>query len=211
MASFRRVYYFTGPTFALENIEKKRLKVSRFSECNDLFELASFSQSDPAYRDRFADWFAEIDGQMGMLCFCKSWKSPSMWGRYAGNGAGVCYCFDVEQTNLTDVNYVAERLFPSLTLANFFDHVGEEQMVDLFATKSAGWSDEEEVRLLWPLTEGQKEGDLHFASFSEAFCLREVLLGPRSRLTVQQVKDAAPEVEVHNTQRSPSGFDIQRC
>ena len=42
-----RAYYFTEAQWAYQNLRGKRLKISRFLELNDPFELFAVSQGDP--------------------------------------------------------------------------------------------------------------------------------------------------------------------
>lgn len=144
----KRVYYFTPPDYALENLRQRHLKVSRFSRCNDAFELAVFDLSDRDLRKRFDGWLRETDSTKGLICFCRSWRSPVLWGHYARNHTGLCYGFDVDPDILYEVRYVSERLYPGITAETFADHVGPGQLEELIATKFLHWSYEEEQRML---------------------------------------------------------------
>ena len=212
MAPTKRVYYFTPPKYALDNLTKKSLKVSRFSECNDPFELASFSQKNKAIRGRFRDWLAYMDKQNGLLCFCRTWRNPVMWSHYAENHTGLCYGFDVDPNTFVDVRYVSERLYPDLSLKSFFDHVGEDQMVDLFATKFIHWSYEEEVRLLVTFSEAVPKEEHIFHSFSGKMQLREVIVGPRSTYELSDVREVVPDenVKVFKSRLAFQRFEIVR-
>ena len=37
LPGMRRLFYFTSPSFALDNLRQKQIKVSDFTKCNDLF------------------------------------------------------------------------------------------------------------------------------------------------------------------------------
>lgn len=212
MAPMRRVYYFTQPEFALDNLKKKHLKVSRFSQCNDPFELASFSQRNRTIRHQFRDWLSDMDKHHGLLCFCRSWRNPVMWAHYAKNHTGVCYGFDVDPNTFVDVRYVSERLYPNLSPENFLNHVGEDQMVDLFATKFIHWSYEEEVRLLVKFSERIPDGDIVFHSFSDSMQLKEVIVGPKSKISVSEVRAEVPDkkVEIFKSRLAFQRFEIVR-
>lgn len=183
----KRVYYFCPPEHALSNLQNRHLKVSRFSKCNDPFELASFSQKNSGIRRRFREWLAYMDKQNGLLCFCRTWRNPLMWAHYAKNHTGICYGFDVDPATFVDVKYVSERLYPNLTLENFFEHVSEEEMVDLFATKFIQWGYEEEVRLLVTFSEDVSTSDLIFHPFSDSMILKEVIVGPKSTIRANEI------------------------
>lgn len=196
MTPTRRVYYFTPPEHALDNLKKSHLKVARFSQCNDPFELAAFSQKNRELRRKFKGWLNQMDNSYGLLCFCRSWRNPVMWAHYAENHTGVCYGFDVDPKTFVDVRYVSERLYPNLTPENFLQHVGEDQMVDLFATKYIHWSYEEEVRLLVPFSETEKKDQPIFREFSDSMQLREVIVGPKSNISIPEIGSAVADNRV---------------
>lgn len=196
LSPMRRVYYFTPPVHALENLCEGTLKISRFSQCNDAFELAAFNMRSKSLRKQFKEWKADMDRKYGLLCFCRSWKNPVLWAHYARNHTGVCYGFDVDPKIFVDVRYVSERLYPDLSVENFYEHVGQDQMTDLFATKFIHWSYEEEVRLLIPFLESVPENELMFHPFSEAMQLKQVIVGPRSPIQVSDVEAAVPDETV---------------
>lgn len=212
MMPMKRVYYFTPPEFALSNLQEQHLKVSRFSQCNDPFELASFSQKNKEIRRRFRDWLDFMDNQHGLLCFCRSWRNPVMWAHYAGNHSGVCYGFDVDPKTFIDVRYVSERLYPNLSPTNFLQHVGEDQMVDLFATKFIHWSYEEEVRLLINFAEKVEKDQLIFHGFSDSMQLKEVIVGPKSDIKLSDVRSAVNDrsVQVYKARLAFKRFEVVR-
>ena len=212
MAPMKRVYYFTPPEFALENLQNERLKVSRFSRCNDAFELASLGQRNKAFRKKFRKWLLEFDKRSGLLCFCRSWKNTVMWAHYADNHTGLCYGFDVDSKTFVNVQYVSERLYPNLTPDNFLDHVGEDQMIDLFATKFIHWSYEEEVRLLVPFSESVPVGEKLFHDFSASMVLKEVIVGPKSTIKASTVNEVVngKGVSVFQSRLAFTRFEITR-
>lgn len=208
----RRVYHFTPPEFALENLQRRHLKVSRFSQCNDPFELASFDIGNKPIRRRFLEWLADMDKHCGLLCFCRTWRNPVMWAHYAGKHSGVCYGFDVDPSIFVDVRYVSQRLYPNLSPDDFFEHIGEDQMVDLFATKFIHWSYEEEVRLLVSFSEQVSKGKTVFHPFSEKMKLREVIVGPQSDIKISEVRKIVPDehVDVFKSRLAFKRFEIVR-
>ncbi|MEO4043158.1 DUF2971 domain-containing protein [Hoeflea sp. CAU 1731] len=212
MKPMKRVYYFTPPEYALDNLRKKHLKVSRFSLCNDPYELASFSQRNKTIRRQFRTWLADMDKQHGLLCFCRTWRNPVMWSHYAKNHTGVAYGFDVDPSIFVDVRYVSERLYPNLTPENFFAYVGEDQMIDLFATKFIHWSYEEEVRLLVTFSGQVSINKIVFHPFSSSMQLKEVIVGPSSKITVSEVRAeiANKKVEIFQSRLAFQRFEIVR-
>ena len=196
----RRLYYFTPPEYALENIKNKQLKISRFSQCNDPYELLSFNLRNSELRRRHTVSLREIDKQNGMICFCRNWKNPVLWSYYAGHHKGLCLGFDVAPDNYVDVMYVTERLFPGITVGNFSRHVGEDQMTNLFATKFIHWAYEEEVRILIPFGRVVDIAELRFQPYADDLVLSQVMIGARSKINVEDVEDAVDTGKVNITQ-----------
>lgn len=71
-----RVYNLTSTQHALSNIALRRLKVARFNDLNDPFELLAV---DVASRDLRAGILAkkeQVHSKEGLLCFSRNWKIP---------------------------------------------------------------------------------------------------------------------------------------
>lgn len=212
MSKKRRIYYFCPPAHALENLEKRHLKVSRFSRCNDAFELAAFDLSDRELRSRHKAWLNYADKHFGLICFCRNWRSPVLWGHYAENHTGLCYGFDIASENFVDVRYKKKRIFTGIDAENFFEQVGPDQMVDLFATKFDHWSYEEETRLLISFSELVERDELVFHPFSDELDLRQVIIGPRSNIPVEAIERAVAglDVEVFQSRLAFKTFNVTR-
>ena len=212
ISPMRRVYYFTPPEHALENLCEGRLKVSRFSQCNDAFELAAFNMRSKSLRKQFKEWKADIDRKHGLLCFCRSWINPVLWAHYAKKHTGVCYGFDVDPKIFIDVRYVSEKLYPDLSVENFYEHVGQDQMTDLFATKFIHWSYEEEVRLLILFSESVPKNELVFQPFSEKMRLKQVIVGPLSTIKISKAEAAVADntVETFKARLAFESFAVVR-
>ncbi len=207
-----RLYYFTPPEHAIENVQRQRLKISRFSKCNDGFELAAFELRDPDLRKKHRDWLTHIDAKHGLLCFSRNWRNPVMWGQYSKNMTGVCYGFDVKPEKFVHVRYVSERIFSGITANNFFDFVGEHQMPDLIATKFMHWSYEEEVRLLIDVSQDAPANETHFIQFSDVMELAQIIVGPKSTLRVKDFANIIDpgKVEVFQSRNSFKRFAVVR-
>lgn len=84
----RTIYYYTSPSHALANLRAQQLKISSFSGCNDVFELASFNmvkgvqyEERRRFRERIRKWQDRQDTNFGLICFSKTWRNPLMWSR----------------------------------------------------------------------------------------------------------------------------------
>ena len=164
-----RVYHFLSAAHALDNIRRKRIKLSEIDKLNDPFELWCSSQENPKTRNVLRSFKEDMARGYGLLCFCKNWKNPVLWSHYADRHEGVCLGFDVPEESLGEVRYVKTRsplpLVPT-----------DEQMRELIHTKFCDWQYEKEWRAWFKL--GKRENRSCFYHFDERIQLREVIAGP---------------------------------
>jgi hypothetical protein len=100
-----RVYYMTSAKWGEVILRERRLRLARFGELNDPFEL-NLIDNRPRETRRFAklitDHFRE---NIGVVCFGASWASPVMWAHYTDKHFGVALGFDVQDALLTKMQY----------------------------------------------------------------------------------------------------------
>ncbi len=173
-----RVYYLTEARWAVQDIYRKRLKISRFSELNDPFELLAADQRDRASRRPMREWAAQVNQEEGVLCFTKTWHDPLMWSHYGDRHRGVCLGFDVSDNTLVGINYEPQRLASDLWRVDVAQPPDEVRRV-LLTTKFARWTYEQELRVLQRLADDTKEGQLYFKPFDHRLRLVEIIAGPR--------------------------------
>lgn len=185
-----RVYHFCPRIYALQNLQKSRLKVATFDDLNDPFELLSARLRTPSHRQAFKSFKVDARESMGILCFGKSWDNPVMWSHYADRHRGICLGFDVPDEYAIDVNYVEGR--PDIKYSDELlkQGVDEQFALNLMRTKYSGWGYEQEVRMFVGLDETvREESGLHFFSFGSNLELREVILGPSFRESTHEVTE----------------------
>ena len=82
-AKIMKLFHFVNQKYGLTAIGDRRLKVSRFTELNDPFEMLGVSLSSKRAR-RFMRAVKEETGRsIGLLCFSEVWQNPLMWSHYA--------------------------------------------------------------------------------------------------------------------------------
>ena len=183
-----RVYYLTGAQYGISNIALSRLKVSRFSELNDPFELLGVNLADKEKRGAFRRTKEELDRKKGMLCFSRDWKNPVLWGHYAEKHTGIALGFDIPDTYLLSVIYAKKLLDADLHIES--DRPGKVLVDRLIRTKFYDWKYENEVRLFVDLDHDTAEGGKYFCDFSDDnLRLREAILGPKCDLPIAGVRD----------------------
>lgn len=156
-----RVYYFTNAKHGLDNIKRKRVKISDFSNLNDPFELLGVEMSDKEVRRALQFEKLIIAKSYGLICFSESKYDPVQWAHYADNHKGVCLGFDVPDQRLKKIRYVSSRLSKSILNEN-------EKVEKILTTKFKHWKYEQEHRLIIDITKKEKENGLYFESFSRS-------------------------------------------
>ena len=178
----KRVYHLLPEKWALGNLKKRRIKVTRFNEMNDPFELLGVELSRPEERQRFGRWRRSASAKFGLLCFSRNWANPVLWSHYADRHRGLCLGFDVPTSELHEVKYLKERW----QLTNLLPE--KVQPGPLFCVKFRDWEYEDEWRRIITLAEAREENERHFWPFGPDLVLREVIAGPRCKVTKNILK-----------------------
>jgi hypothetical protein len=192
-----RVFNLAPAHFALSNIALKRLKLTRFHSLNDPFEMLAIDVVSGDLRTRIRAKKSAIDKSEGILCFSKYWKNPLLWSHYADKHRGIALGFDVPESSLKPVRYVARM--DKINLLS--DEISQEQVAifldRLRYTKFKDWQYEDEVRQFFDLHSLSEQGELYFVPFSQDLLLREVILGPHCDIPIEAIRSL---VEPHQPQ-----------
>ena len=185
---FKRVYYLTPTQFAISNVALQRIKVARFSDLNDPFELLGVDRSNVKNRHALRKKTMKINDETGLLCFSKSWSNPVLWGHYAERHTGICMGFDVAEDHLHEVIY-EESLGHVKGDAKTGELVLTTKEIDrLMSTKFKDWEYEQEMRFFVKLSRLQDEAGKFFYPFSKKLVLRELILGPKCEIEIDAVR-----------------------
>lgn len=190
-----RVYYLTGSQVALSNLALRRLRVSRFSDLNDPFELLAVDLAKKEHRTALRKTKERIDQKRGLICFTKYWHNPLVWGHYAEKHTGMCLGFDIPDQMLVPVIYAERPSKIRIDSKTNTPVLSEQVMNRLLRTKFADWKYEEEVRLFVELGEHPKESGSYFYSFSDRLVLREIILGPRCEIPLAKLRELVTPFE----------------
>lgn len=104
-ASFLRLYHLTSAEFAVSDIGLGHLKVARFSDLNDPFELMALNLRESRTRKVVREFKDAYDSKTGLLCFSSDWTSPVLWSHYAAKHSGICLGFDLQRGLAEEVQY----------------------------------------------------------------------------------------------------------
>jgi len=184
----QRVYNLTSLQFALSNIALRRLKVARFTQLNDPFELLAVDLVDPDLRAGIRAKKEQIDSHEGLLCFSTSWRNPLLWSHYGDSHRGVALGFDVPKDLLTPVRYIKGMEKLDVRAKGAAQPAIDAFLHRLRFTKFEGWRYEEEVRQFFKLADIPFNSGLHFVPFSQDLALRQVILGARCDVPIDAVR-----------------------
>jgi hypothetical protein len=180
---FRRAYHLTSADHAVSDIAFNRVKIARFRELNDPFELLSLTVRNPDQLARLRKHNADIDGKFGVVCFSEDWIDPVLWSHYGAKHQGIALGFDLNEAQVLKVTYRSKRIdFP-------LEMNPEEAVLPHISTKFKSWQYEREWRIFVQLESACRDGELFFEPFSNNVRLREVILGPMCNRSVQTMRE----------------------
>jgi hypothetical protein len=207
-----RVYHLSDAQHALSNVALRRIKISRFSDLNDPFELLGADLRDKVLREAFRETKEELHKNKGLICFSKSWENPVLWSHYADKHRGICLGFDVPDHLLSPVDYTPNPLKVAHDGIRNRPQINQEFMDALLRTKFIDWKYEDEMRVFVQLDHKTIESGLYFYPFSENLTLREVVLGPRCDLPINSIRSLVanfgPEVFVIKSRIAFTKFKV---
>jgi hypothetical protein len=177
----KRVYHFLSADHALEDVEKRRIKISEIDQLNDPFELWCVSQDDEQIRTALREYKKEISERFGLICFCEDWYNPLLWSHYADKHRGMCLGFELDDQRLRAVKYVEAR-------QNLRMPPTKESADELLFTKYRDWQYEKEWRSWFQLD--KREDGHYFYPFDNFMQLREIIAGPLCTVSKSQIDDA---------------------
>lgn len=197
-----RVYKFLNTEHALQDVRRRRVKISEIHDLNDPFELIPCDLSDTDTRRALLKTRGDLSRDRGLLCFSRAWTNPVLWAHYSDKHRGVCLGFDITDDLSKRITYSATRI-P-------WRKPDSEFMQQILFTKFAGWEYEDEVRLY--ATRDEEENGLYFADFGENLRLREVIVGHRccvERGEILAALTSYPEpVDIRKARLSFTSFEV---
>jgi len=186
--NFVRAYHLTSAEHGISSISLRRLKVARFSEVNDPFELMALNFHKREIRQLVRRFKDSHNSKTGLLCFSANWTNPVLWSHYATRHEGICLGFDLRREKVQEVLYKDKRLPPEL---NDKDPLAIPKTLQnlLLLTKSRHYQYEEEFRVFLELSGANREQGLYFRPFDKDLRLAEVILGPRNGLSLPAIRE----------------------
>lgn len=188
-----RAYHFTALKHALAAVANQRLKVALIDELNDPFELLCNNLADKKARKAFIAFKNYQAKRNGMLCFSRSWNNLLLWSHYADKHRGVALEFEIHPDVIEEVRYTTTRTtldVPAIIKGGGFT---EDHAAMIYATKSAHWAYEDEVRVAVALKDCIKVGELNFEPFSDLLQPVGIIAGPLCTVATSDIERSLPK------------------
>ncbi|MDX1915959.1 MAG: DUF2971 domain-containing protein [Methylophilus sp.] len=203
--NYMRLYHFLNAKYALDDIKKKRIKISLIPDLNDPFELWTINLPNPEHRRLWKSTVEELSKSFGVICLSRKWNNPLLWSHYADKHFGICLGFDVNDQLIKEINYRKSKLPVCLDLKKPKGGLNQEQMQEILYTKFSDWGYEDEVRVVVKLSTPEINSEdpsksLYFSDFSSQFNLKEVIVGVRSDVSKVQIENALQDAKYSNVQ-----------
>jgi hypothetical protein len=173
----RRVYKFLSARYGLDNLAKRRLKLSTIDDLNDPFDQTAVDTTHPSVEEVVEAYIRNFRGRHGILCFSRNWDNILLWSHYGASHTGICLGFDIQDEHGIDVHYQ-----PNLIRIRGAEEITENLMLRMLRTKHESWSYEQEVRLVVGLNDPPDENGLWWGTFGPALELKEVIAGAQCSL-----------------------------
>ena len=201
-----RLYHFLKAEHALDDIRKKRIKISLIPDLNDPFELWTIPLPTAQHRKAWQATVQEIGKKFGVICLSRKWSNPLLWSHYADKHFGICLGFDVDDELIKDVIYQKSKLKGPLDLKKPYGGLNQEQMQKILYTKFSDWKYEDEVRVMADLNDPEpcacpdnSNRLCYFFDFNSQLQLKEIIVGMRSKVTKTEIQKSLQDYH-HNVE-----------
>ena len=140
-------YHFLSSSHALQDLEYKRIMVSRLNNLNDPFEIMPYKRYPRDKRKLYDKVFRRINKKWGLLCFTESWEEQLLWSHYANGHKGIALGFEILKDEIIKVTYSSDEKRREIELTDNSDE-NETNFLQLANIKYKLWAYEKEYRIL---------------------------------------------------------------
>jgi len=187
------VYHLISDQYALDVIANQRIKVSRFDDLNDPFELQAMDLNNIKYRNKFLEFKQDMSIRFGLLCFSKNWSNPLLWSHYANRHKGVAFIFEVKDKSVLPMKYRKKRYPIELdSVRNRSWRFSKSETDAIWLTKYHEWKYEEEMRVILNQSEFYQENGIYFHSFGDEILLKGMVLGFLCNISIADIARYLP-------------------
>jgi hypothetical protein len=179
----KRIYKYLSARYAIDDLQRRRVKVSTIDELNDPFDLGPIDTTHPQIEKALTEMVAAFRASSGILCFSRIWDNILLWSHYGNCHAGVCLGFDIPGDQ-PGSGYDMEVCYqPNLLQIRSAADVTYDLVERLLRTKYEVWSYEQELRMFVKLNDPPDAGGFQWFDFGPNLELKEVIVGPQCSAT----------------------------
>lgn len=208
-----KLIHFLPEKWALEAIKKQRLKVSKYVDLNDPFELMAMSMENRDIRQAMRDTKENLNKALRIISCSKTWSSPLVWGHYADKHKGMGLVLEVPDEEVHHICYKADRGSIYIEAFTLEDRDAEKAMIEMFSTKYEQWSYEDEARLHFSIDDVTQDGGHEFIDifFNSNIRITGLILGALNNATKTEIQKFVPsgiDIEVITSRPAFKSFSI---
>ena len=105
-----KAYHFLPHEFGISNIALSRIKISRYEDLNDPFELLAGEMSETKLRQAVSAMKKFFHDTKGIISFSRNWENPVLWSHYADKHRGMALVLEFPDKYSNSVIYSENRL-----------------------------------------------------------------------------------------------------
>ena len=155
-------YHFLTTQNAINDIERKMIRVSTLDTLNDPFELMPYLRyGEKGKIRRYMEVRKQISDLYGLLCFSRTWEEPLLWSNYADKHKGIAIGFEIDRPNIFNVEYDSNPIRKQFDLTNDIK-TNKNLFLELAKIKYINWQYEKESRILIRLNDCTKINNHYF-------------------------------------------------
>jgi Protein of unknown function (DUF2971) len=207
-----KLFHFLSQKWALEALKTQTLKVSKYDDLNDPFELLAMSLDDRVSRTVMNEAKQKINSELRILCCSKRWISPLLWGHYADKHKGIALEFEIPTSSVQEIRYEKDRASIDLNaLMKSANNAAKIEMLKMYTTKYNLWSYEEEARIQFTKHQLIRKGDFDFINLGGEVKITGLVLGPLNNITKNNIQEFVPpgqEFTVTTTRIAFKSFNV---
>jgi len=207
-----KLFHFLPERWALEAIKKQRIKVSKYSDFNDPFELNAMSLGNESDRSVIVEANQNINTVFRILCCSANWQSPLLWAHYGDKHKGVALEFEVPNSIAEAISYRKSREL--IDLDELFNRPNQKEakrrLFKLYNTKYIEWGYEDEYRIQFSEGYFEDNGN-YFYKLDLEIKLTGIILGALNELEsadIQKIIPAGQSLSITKTIIADNSFNI---
>jgi hypothetical protein len=193
MSETIRLYRYLTAEAAIKTIETRLLRVGRFKEFNDPFELRlGIDKADQLSPQELGkeikdneDFLNRANEIFGVHCFSSVIEDPILWSHYADSHCGIAIEVECVKKQMLAVEY--DKPLPKLPRdRNLNETEVKDILVSVLKRKSQSWSYEKEWRGIVKLDECDVGNGMYFKKLSQDD-IHSIIIGCRSAVNTNYI------------------------